>query len=342
MLTKKQYQEIKDNLDGCKNPLFFFDDDQDGLCSFLLLYKYKNEGKGFIVKTSPKIDESFVRHVNNYNPDKVFILDIAIVEQEFLDEVKVPVIWVDHHNPLERDRVKYFNPRVNGDSLPTTYLAYKTVNENLWLAMTGCVADYHIPDFAKEFEKKYPDLIDRKYKNPGDILYGGTKLGKLIRIFSFILKGKNEDVKKSLKIMTRIESPYEMLNQETSQAKYLYKRYEIFNKKYEILYNDVKEQAEKTKEKLVVYRYKDDVTSFTADLGNEISYNFPEKIILIARKKNNEMKCSLRSKKTVLPGLIEKSLDGLRGYGGGHELACGLNVDVDDFEEFLRRFNEMI
>ena len=142
--------------------------------------------------------------------------------------------------------------------------------------------------------------------------------------------------------MTRIESPYEMLNQETSQAKYLYKRYEIFNKKYEILYNDVKEQAEKTKEKLVVYRYKDDVTSFTADLGNEISYNFPEKIILIARKKNNEMKCSLRSKKTVLPGLIEKSLDGLRGYGGGHELACGLNVDVDDFEEFLRRFNEMI
>ena len=54
------------------------------------------------------------------------------------------------------------------------------------------------------------------------------------------------------------------------------------------------------------------------------------------------MKCSMRSTKIVLPPLIEKSLAGLRGYGGGHELACGLNVDVDDFDEFLRRFREML
>ena len=342
MLTNKQYQEIKDNLDGCKRPFFFFDDDQDGLCSFLLLYKYKNEGKGFIVKTSPKIDESFVRHVRIYNPDKVFILDIAIVEQEFLDDVKTPVVWIDHHTPLEREKVKYFNPRLKGDSVPTTYMAYNTVKDNIWLAMTGCVADYHIPDFAKEFEKKYPDMIGKKYSNPGDILYGGTQLGKLIRMLSFILKGKNDDVKRSIKVMTRIEDPYEILNQESSQGKYLYKRYENLNNKFELMMNDVKEKISKEKGKLVVYKYNDDKTSFTSDLGNEVSYNNPDKIVLICREKNNQMKCSMRSTKIVLPPLIEKSLVGLRGYGGGHELACGLNVDVDDFDEFVRRFKGML
>ena len=112
-LSKAQITQIRDHLDNCKNPLFFFDDDQDGLCSFLQLYRYKKEGKGIIVKTTPKLDSIFVGKVREYQPDKVFILDVAVVEQDFLDEMKVPVIWVDHHGPFERSNVKYFNPRIS-------------------------------------------------------------------------------------------------------------------------------------------------------------------------------------------------------------------------------------
>ena len=96
-LSKKQYSEIKEELDTCKNPLFFFDDDQDGLCAFLLLYRYKREGHGIIVKTSPKIGNLVLNKINEYLPDKVFILDVAATETDFLEQIKVPVIWIDHH-----------------------------------------------------------------------------------------------------------------------------------------------------------------------------------------------------------------------------------------------------
>ncbi len=342
-LSKVQITQIKDHLDNCKNPLFFFDDDQDGLCSFLQLYRYKKEGKGIIVKTTPKLGSIFVSKVQEYQPDKIFILDVAVVEQDFLDEMKVPVIWIDHHGPFKGNNVKYFNPRIANwqDNHPTSYMCYQVVNQDMWLAALGCVADWFIPPFIKEFNKEFPDLVDKSYKAPGDIIYN-TKIGHLIRIFSFVLKGKTNDVMKNVKVLTRIESPYEILNQETAQGKFIYKHYEQVNKLYEPLIKDVLKTAEKTKEKLVIYTYKDDKSSFTSDLSNEAIYRFPDKIILIGREKNDEMKCSLRSTKVILPPLIEKSLVGLDGFGGGHEHACGLNIKTKDFDEFLRRFKEMV
>ena len=342
-LSKNQITQLRDHLDNCKNPLFFFDDDQDGLCSFLQLYRYKKEGKGIIVKTTPKLGSIFVNKVNEYQPDKIFILDIAVVEQDFLDEMKVPVIWIDHHGPFERDNVKYFNPRISNweDNHPTSYMCHQVVQQDLWIATIGCVADWFIPTFINDFKKEYPDLIDKPYKMAGDIIYN-TKLGFLTRIFAFVLKGNTNEVMKSIKVLTRIESPYEILKQETAQGKYIYKRYGEANKMYEPLIKDVLRTAEKTDEKLVLFKYTDNKTSFTSELSNEAIYRHPDKIILIAREKNDEMKCSIRSSKIILPPLVEKCLIGLEGYGGGHEHACGLNVKTADFEEFVKRFKEMI
>ena len=342
-LSSSQIKQIREHLDNCKNPLFFFDDDQDGLCSFLQFYRYKKEGKGIIVKTTPKLGSIFVNKVQEYQPDKIFILDVAVVEQDFLDEMKVPVIWIDHHGPFKGNNVKYFNPRISKweDNHPTSYMCYQVVGQDLWLAAIGCVADWFIPPFIKEFNKDFPNLIDKPYKVPGDIIYN-TKLGHLVRIFSFVLKGKTNDVMKNVKVLTRIESPYEILNQETAQGKFIYKHYEKVNKLYEPLLENVLKTAEKTRDKLILFTYKDDRSSFTSDLSNEIIYRYPDKVVLIGREKNDEMKCSLRASKIVLPPLIEKCLVGLNGFGGGHEHACGLNIKTADFDEFLRRFREMI
>ena len=59
-------------------------------------------------------------------------MDVALVEQEFIDKAKRPIIWVDHHGPYERRNVKYFNPRIENkeDNLPTTYLCYKVVKKD--------------------------------------------------------------------------------------------------------------------------------------------------------------------------------------------------------------------
>ena len=108
-LTQEQVKSIREELDNCKNPLYFFHDDPDGLSSFLLLYRYKKEGNGVIVKrATPQVDEQFLAKVEEYNPDKIFILDIAVVDQGFIDNVKAKVIWIDHHTPIKLENVKIF------------------------------------------------------------------------------------------------------------------------------------------------------------------------------------------------------------------------------------------
>ena len=103
MLTEKQLQQIKDELDNCQKPLFLFDDDPDGLASFLLLYRYKREGKGIVVKSEPKINIKFVDKVKEYNPDKVFILDVPGVQKDFWEEIKQIILYgpMSDHSEME-------------------------------------------------------------------------------------------------------------------------------------------------------------------------------------------------------------------------------------------------
>ena len=335
MLTNKQTEQIKDELDNCQNPIFFFDDDPDGLCAFLLLYRYKKEGHGFVVKTHPKLDVRSAPKIEQYDADKVFVLDVANLEQDFIDASKAPVIWIDHHGPFERTGMRYFNPRINDKNvnIPTTYMCYKVVQQDLWIAMVGCIADYYMPDFLNEFKKKYPDLLNGK-KTVGDI-YFSSKLGTLIKIFSFCLKGKTSEVVKNMKILTRIESPYEILNQETAKGKFIFKRYEKINKLYDSLLEDAVKAA--GKEKMLVFTYSEDKMSFTGDLANELLHKFPDKIIIVGRKKDDDVRMSLRSRNILIPPILEKSLAGLEGYGGGHEYACGANIKETDFKEFVKR-----
>lgn len=342
MLTNKEADFLKEQLATAKNPLFFFDDDPDGLCSFLLLYKINQEGHGSVVKTLPKIDLRFLRKVQEYRPDKIFILDIPIVGQEFIDAVKKPVFWLDHHQPLERQGIHYFNPRLNQPEIyfPTTGMTYQISQnpENLWLAMVGCLGDYHLPDFQQEFLKKYPDLMEKTsviekaiYQDP---------IGKLVRVFSFILKGKTSEVNKCIKILTRIKSPYEILNQQSPQGKYLYKRFENIDGKYQPLLQQAKKQVQKIKGPLLLFIYTEQAWSFTSELASELLHLYPNKIILVARKKSGEIKCSLRSKKTPLPSILEKALMCIEGYGGGHEFACGANIKEHDWQQFLVNFKK--
>lgn len=337
-LTQKQYQHIKNELDNCQNPLYFFDDDPDGLSSFLLLYRYKREGHGIVVKTHPTLDARSTPILEDYKPDKVFILDVALLEQSFVDACPVPIIWIDHHSPHELNGVMYFNPRIRkkDSNIPTTYMCYNVVKQDLWIAALGSIADYYIPDFLDDFKAQYPNLMGNE-KTIGDI-YFTTKLGALIKIFSFCLKGKTQEVMKNIKILTRIKTPYEILNQETAAGKFIYKRFEKLNKIYDDMLKDAVKAA--TKDNLLVFTYDDNKMSFTGDIANELLYKFPDKVILVGRKKDDDVRMSIRSKKTILPPLLNKALVGLEGYGGGHEYACGANVKQHQFKEFVERMKK--
>jgi single-stranded DNA-specific DHH superfamily exonuclease len=338
-IKQKDIEYIRKRLTESVRPLFFFDDDADGLCSFLLLYRFIKEGHGIFIKTSPELSDVYLEKVKEYSPDIIFILDKPQVSQTFIEKVNVPIIWIDHHEPQKTHNVKYFNPRIEDDedNRPTTYWCYKIVEQDLWIAMAGCVADWHIPDFIKEFMKKYPDLLNKKYNDPAKVLFE-TRFGQLCHMFNFILKGKTSEIKAAIKVLTRVKTPYEILDHSTSQGKYLYKKYNKSKKEYEQLLSEVRP----TNEKLLIYSYSADRTSYTSELSNELLYKYPNKMLIICREKSGEMRCSLRGKNFDIPSLLKKALEDVRGYGGGHLHACGACIKKQDFDKFVENIKELI
>ena len=75
MLTEKQNSEIKEHLEKAQNPVFFFDNDPDGLCSFLLLRRYLGRGKGVAVRSFPDLTVDYFRKIKELEADYVFIID---------------------------------------------------------------------------------------------------------------------------------------------------------------------------------------------------------------------------------------------------------------------------
>lgn len=340
-LTDDEIKYIKDELDKSVRPMYFYDDDPDGLTSFLLFYRYKKEGRGIIVKSTPELKANFARKIEEYNPDTIFILDKPLVSQDFVDACKgKKIIWLDHHGPQNINGVKYFNPRLHNDNdnRPTSYWCYRIVEQGLWIAMCGIVGDWALPDDVTiKFKERYPKYLNEDINKPQDALFN-SKIGEVSRIFSFLLKGKTNDVKKNIKVLSRIESLDELYEHNTSQSKFLYKAYKKIEEEYHKLLSSIN-----TKDKnIILYTYKDAKISFTSDISNELLYKYPNKLIIIGREKDDEMKVSFRSSKLILPPLIEKALENIEGYGGGHDHACGGSIKIKDFDRFIDQLKEQI
>jgi len=342
MLTEKEVAQVREELLSCKRPLFYYHDDPDGLASFALCYRFIQEGRGLPIKAFPRITaEPFARKVTEYGADKVFILDVAMVDQEFIDEIKTPVVWVDHHAVQQRERVKYFNPRVRDVNIPTPVLIWQVMGEgrpqDLWLAVTGSVGDWYLPPFAAEFSSAYPELLPPDCPTVEEALFN-TTLGKLVKVFSFNLKGGMSEVLKAVKVLTKIDDPYEILDQKTSKGKLLWRRYEKINQVYEKMLETALKAD--TDNPVFVYTYTDDKLSLTKDLSNEILYKL-KKVVIVGREKSGEVRCSLRAPKHInLHDAMQKALVGIEGYGGGHEQACGAGIKKEDFEQFLKNLRE--
>lgn len=337
MLTQKEAETILDELENCQRPIYLFHDDPDGLASFLLLYRLKKEGKGITIKAKPRITKQYAKNVEGYGADKIFILDIAEVDQDFIDETRKPIIWIDHHSVKERERIKYFNPQKRGVNIPVSELCWQVVQkkrpEDLWIAAVGTISDWHMPSFAETIKQmkliRNTDIEEALFDSP---------LGTLIKVFSFNLKGSTSETNKSIKILTRIETPYEILNHTTPQGKFIWKKYEKVNKTYQKLLKEALKR--KTKKSIHVFIYQEDKLSLTKDIANELLHKL-KKVIIIGREKEDEIRCSIRSPEKInIQKALEKALIGIEGYGGGHEHACGAAIKKNDFKKFIENLKK--
>ena len=72
MIPEEKIQELREAFVQSARPLIFFDDDADGISSFLQFYKLNPDTKGVIYKTAGPLDGSFKKKVEEYQPDRIF------------------------------------------------------------------------------------------------------------------------------------------------------------------------------------------------------------------------------------------------------------------------------
>lgn len=346
MLTKKQVKEIREHLEKAQNPIFFFDNDNDGLCSFLILRRFLGRGKGVAVKSFPDMNAEYFRKVTELNADYIFILDKPVVNEEFFKEAKnfnIPIIWIDHHKTEQTkvpDFVHYYNSaltKTKKKNEPVTYLCFKIAEkkEDLWLGVVGCISDRFFPNFYKDFAKLYPDLAIKK-KDAFNIFYK-SGIGNIAKIFSFALKDTTSNVLKMIHFLVEVKNPYEIL-EENNKNKGMHYRFKQIYQKYEKLIEKAKSLADYNK--LLFFQYGGDL-SISADLSNELTFLFPKKIIVIAKISGIKANISMRGEK--IRELFLESIRGLEGAtGGGHENAVGGQIRIEDLEKFRENIEKLI
>ena len=346
MLTKKQVKEIKDHLEKAQNPVFLFDNDQDGLCSFLLLQRWLGRGKGVPVRSFPGLNAEYFRKVHEYKADYIFILDKPVVSLEFFSEVEkynIPAVWIDHHI-IEREKipnfVNYYNPLFNKkkSNEPVTALCYQITKrkEDLWICVIGCISDRFVPKFYKEFEKKYPDMAIKSRK-ASDIFYR-SQIGKITKIFSFGLKDRTTNVINMLRFLMKVRSPYEIL-EENSQNRAMHHHFSYIESKYQKLLKKAISSERKHK-KMIFFHYRGDL-SISSDLSNELMYLFPEKIIIVVYIKGAMANISMRGKNSR--EIFLEAIKNLENAtGGGHDVAVGGQIKSEDIERFRENLEKLI
>lgn len=333
MLTQKHIEEIRSKIEKSENPIFFYDDDPDGLCSFLLFMRKYQKGKGVCVKAGTKDPSIYLSKVEEYHPDAVFVFDKPFLPEEFIQKVHVPIIWIDHHPPQKIRKANYYNPLSHApyDNRPTTYWSYQVTEEDLWIALIGIAADYEVPDKELLENNKYKDLLPQKL-NPENILYE-SNLGKLVKIFNFATKGKTPEVKKAVSCLLKVKTPEEILKQTTEAGRMLYDHYEHVNKEYTTLLN--KALSTESTGEIFLFLYAEGKISLTSSLSNELMYRINKPVIIVGRLRGDIYRLSLRSKTLNIASMIKNALSTIDGFGGGHEHACGAMIKRKDLEKFI-------
>jgi len=344
MLIEKEINEIKEHLDRAQNPLFYFDNDQDGLSSYLLFRRFLERGNGVPVKTSP-LGMEYYRRVEEFEPDYIFILDQPTVSKEFFEklrETNLPVVWIDHHETnIEEipEWVNYYNPLFNETKSndPVTALAYQITNrkEDLWVAVLGSISDKYFPSFYSDFLLKYPDL-GLESDDAFEILYN-SPIGKIARIVGSGLKDRTSLVMKMIRFLIKVKTPYEVLEEKTDNS--------FFHKRFNLIDEKLKKLLEKARKdylggNFLFFKYSGE-TSMSADIANRLSYEFDGVTIVVAFVKGVRVNISIRGK-----GIRENVLKLIEQFpfskGGGHDNAVGVQIDVDQLEEFKEKLERLV
>jgi single-stranded DNA-specific DHH superfamily exonuclease len=342
MLSHEQIDEIRTTIEKSQNPLFFFDNDLDGLASFMLFLRHLGRGKGVAAKSYPDLNIAYARKIDEFKPDLIVILDKPLVSDEFFNYAKlhnIPVMWIDHH-PLSQkiEGIAYYNPIYGKPSTnePVSYWIWRILKrrkEDMWLAMIGTISDWFVPDCYEEFSSQYSDLTENK-KLASQLLYE-TRFGLLVKILNFGLKDRTTNVLNMIRALQGARTPYEVFDDKKFEQ--TRRRYNQINRKYEKFVEKAKESASG---KLLFFQYGGDL-SLSGEISNELQYFFPDKVIIVAYIKGDKANVSLRGRINVRD-MAAKAMEGIQGTSGGHANASGASMRVEDLPKFKKNMEKQL
>ena len=226
MLSTQQEKELHAHLERAQNPTIYYDNDADGLCSFLLLRRFLGRGRGVAIRSYPELDASYAKKAAEMQADAVFIVDKPVLSRAFLEalaELSLPIVWIDHHHVAGEDfsdipNFFVYNPAKNvgkfKSSEPVTFHVQRLCGkkEDLWIAMMGCIADHYLPEFAKTFAKEFPEYWGKNIVQPFDAYYR-TEIGNLARALNLGLKDSASHVVKLQEFLVVCQSPGDVFSE---------------------------------------------------------------------------------------------------------------------------------
>lgn len=290
----------------------FFHGDADGCCSCAVVCDWlKQHEKQF--QLHPREIDPKVSHVPG------FFLDLAKTGP---DHVTKDSVVVDHHLPVQLE-CEYHNPRLQGENWPASYECWRLFGREAtaWICAVGCIGDTLPVEKVNSIVRNKWGVID--LQKAADIIdarrsvHGTPSMSQIVEL---LLESWNNPA-------AFIEN--QMLNHDLGTVNQEITM--IMGKEPHIL------------DKLVVIEFKSKL-EIKSQLANLAKLRWPDRVILVAHRKENEYKISLREKTPLVDfsKILPSILNGLKGQAGGHPVASGGNIKSSDFSEFVRRLRDAL
>lgn len=343
-----------------KRVVVVYDDDPDGICSAVLMINYlkKQENKIFFfaARSPSRVTRELMNQILKLKPYAVISLDFA----ENLDfpankfDLKgIKYLAIDHHPPKKYNfplKTVYVNPKLEDNKECCSAFVYSLISriipfeKNLWIAAIGVIGDYQVQESRALIEKvikMYPPLFENITVDNKSLRK--TTFGSLARSLDSISSVKfHEGCNQAVNLLLKSRTPYDALNRKIPEVKRLFNIHDGYHSNLRKLEAEFKDNHEKIG-KIYYFKVKSEY-SVKSTLSTELGAKYPSKVVIIAQDDGKLTHASLRNQsgKYDLNEIIQKSIKGLHGRGGGHKKAAGVALQRTDFGIFLKRFARIV
>ncbi len=345
MVLSQELKTIRTLLEQSASPFFLYDNDADGLCSFVLLRRFLGRGEGSAVRSNPDIDVRYAHQALAHGADLVVVLDRPYLGDSFLRELEsrnIPVLWIDHHqvdsSHREHSLVHAFNPcfAANPSHEPVTHWSYLISSraEDCWIAVMGCIADHFLPPYVSLVKKTYPELW-ASVKKPFEAYYT-TELGFLARMIAFGLKSPPSQVSVFERSLYSCSSPHDFKAALDSSEPFAEEIRSLAHR-YKTL---IERACAEVNGQFIFFTYGGE-TSMSSEIANELSFRYPSSYVLVTHTKPGILALSLRGNNVL--SFIEQVLPLFpRASGGGHRDAVGVRLPSSELNSFKHELFNLI